>query len=268
MNYRRNAIIKLYPDTIITTGMLTYYNSAADFDANKDGIAEPLYADNMSEYSGRQVSSGVWAHAPQANLGLLVGKVIQRQCRALIMNGQRQCNNHTIALPYCTRHSSLLLQLRIKTSTIAGAGLGVFADGGGHANNRTEVFKPGDIIGEYQGEVLTEAQYKRRYHAFTGNSQKKDTDWFTPYAVSAGGKWIIDGIVVRGIIGYANDTRGSNNSYNAELLEHSCKTVELHKDVPVQLVMTATRTIYHNDEIFWDYGRPYWKSFYNCQQRA
>lgn len=202
-------------------------------------------------------------------------------------------NDSTFTAPFCSEHSKSVYNLVVKKSNIKGAGFGLFA----HAeedeskNNRVPVFRKGDLIATYTGDVLTAAQFDQRY-----SKSKSST---APYAIETGsGKRVIDSACNRGIASYANHTfdkkkvnsclrdvfelhtanksrprikigdfwfkdyipkpRGSNRVAATSVF--SRKKYHYYPTSPVSLV--ARKNIYHGDEILTDYGDVYFTEGY------
>src|SRR6476619_7360919 len=77
------------------------------------------------------------------------------RCKHRNPKTKQQCNRQTcIGVTLCWQHTLLDLRIQIKTSTIAGAGKGLFAIVKSARANEI-IFNEDDIICEYTGEVLT-----------------------------------------------------------------------------------------------------------------
>jgi len=155
------------------------------------------------------------------------------QCEAVKKNGQ-QCKNHTIiGQKYCHSHRRVLLHLQIKKSTIAEAGKGLFAIGKGI------IFRTGDRICMYNGELINARELIRRYHDDTA-----------PYGIQLhnknGHEQYEDAATERGIGSLANHSR-NRNKINARL--------SISRNNRAQLI--ATKNIRSGTEIFVNYGPDY-----------
>jgi len=169
-------------------------------------------------------------HSDDSNFN---GKLDSVRCEAVKKNGH-QCKNHTvIGQIYCHTHRRTLLHLQIKKSTIAEAGKGLFAVGKGI------VFRPGDRICMYNGELINAKELIRRYHDNTA-----------PYAIELhkkdGKQLYEDGAVERGLGSLANHSR-NRNIVNARL--------SISRTNRAQLI--ATKNIRSGSEILVNYGSDY-----------
>jgi SET domain-containing protein len=124
-------------------------------------------------------------------------------------------------------------KLRIKESTIPGVGKGLFALDKRAAGNAI-LFRRGDKIIMYDGEVVTQAQLQRRYGDFTA-----------PYGISQG-KFVEDSACRRGAGSLVNHAAARNT--NARLA-FSTRTKKF--------MLIATKNIRNGDEIFCSYGKAY-----------
>ena len=85
------------------------------------------------------------------------------RCTYMKKNGEQCKNNVIIGQPYCWIHERIGNNLKIARSLIEDAGLGLFAWNG--TGNRDVVFKKGEIICPYYGEIIDEEELIRRYAA-------------------------------------------------------------------------------------------------------
>lgn len=146
-----------------------------------------------------------------------------------------------IGVPLCTKHTALLLHLKVKKSNIPNAGNGVFADMP-TAPARTPVFKARDKICDYEGVIRNTGELNRLYGVH-GNA---------PYCIMVKNGVYIDAASSRCIAAIINDPRGSRSAKaNAEFsVNRKTQTITL----------VATRNIYHGQELYVDYGKDYWSS--------
>ncbi len=162
--------------------------------------------------------------------------------RKPLANGNEgpQCRrNACIGLPYCYQHLQVAYHVRIADSDIPHAGKGLFAwnphaEGGGE---HPIVFRRGDPIVPYDGELLNNHQLDARYGEYTG-----------PYAlqVLANNAAVRDGALSRTVGSLINHT--ARNRANAEfVVDRARRTARIR----------ATKPIRHGQEILINYGREY-----------
>lgn len=155
------------------------------------------------------------------------------RCTATNSSGTRCKLKSCIGTPYCWTHLLHHKHLRIKPSVVQGAGNGLFAVSPALGNNDI-VFKRGDVIIQYDGEVITNKELQRRYGDFTA-----------PYGLSQG-NYIEDGACRRGVGSLANHV--SSRSANARY-SFSTSTKKFR--------LVATKNIRNNTEVLCDYGGDY-----------
>ena len=137
-----------------------------------------------------------------------------------------RCKHRTTRSTMCWQHLQALKQLRIKTSPIKNAKLGLFT---------TDDIDKGSIIAKYTGDVVID----------------KDPDFHSPYALQIAPTKYIDASRSNTAEGrYANDAL-NNQAYdnNAELLYNKRGRYGYLK---------ATRDIWKGEEILTSYGDDYW----------
>ena len=163
-----------------------------------------------------------------------------QQCTGHRKDGRRCSKRSVIGCPYCFLHLKSDRHLRIKPSTIANAGKGLYAEDSTQPDNAI-IFRRGDNIIEYIGENINENELNRRYQIHTA-----------PYAIQVRGNnnprgaLYIDAAAIRGAGSLSNHRRG--NQRNAELsVNFNNNTARLR----------ATRNIVNGSEIFVDYGHQY-----------
>jgi len=146
------------------------------------------------------------------------------QCTATTAKGTR-CRKRTCRSGLCWLHLKRDEGLRIKPSSVPGAGLGLFA---------TEDFRHTDKIAPYTGEQLTRAAIEERYGDERGE-----------YVLCRDSKRCIDSRATNSSAArFANDSRGTDFRNNARFRA---------------LRLEATRRIRPGDEIFVAYGKDYWR---------
>lgn len=118
---------------------------------------------------------------------------------------------------------------------------------------RTPVFRKGEFVYWYHGEVMDRKKYGARYFSHLDPTDKY---WFTPYALLMKDGRICDSICVRGILGMINDPRNLNRC-NISMMHHQWNA-DGHRNAPP---CYATRDIFEGDELFTSYGDAWWGSF-------
>jgi uncharacterized protein len=128
-------------------------------------------------------------------------------------------------------------EVKIKTSQLPNAGKGLFA---------LVEFKRGDIVCEYEGEIVTWAECERRSkeghegYAFFMTKNRCVDAYFTPWAFGR----------------YANDARGVGR---VEGLRNNAQYEIKRRDGVQKVFIVATRTIHPDQEVFVHYGDDYWR---------
>jgi hypothetical protein len=142
----------------------------------------------------------------------------------------RQCGRTTVVThPYCWYHTRTELGLEVRRSTIAGAGLGLFA---------VRPFLPGERIAQYDGERLSADEYQERYEG-----QALGT-----FGIELDHNVVLDARRTdSGVARYACDYHGSGGKANAEF-------VAVLNKRGGEVWIIATKSIGVGDEIFVDYG--------------
>jgi len=143
-----------------------------------------------------------------------------------------QCKRQTvIGSPYCYTHLVYKHHLRIKKSTIPNAGMGLFAVDPTDNTDRI-IFKAGQTIVKYKGEIIDTDELNERYGEYTA-----------PYTVSISRDRYEDAAQQRGIGSIANTKPNHNNA-----------TISVHNGYAS---LKATKNIRNNQEIFLSYGNAY-----------
>lgn len=130
-----------------------------------------------------------------------------------------------IGLPYCTVHSRSIARLVLKKSGTHG--LGIFAAG----PRSSVVFKRGEPIGQFGGELLQTAQVKRRYGDLDG-----------PYIAELSSKRSRDGACLRYLTSMTNHARGAKANSRYKPWGRT------------DLMLVAKRPIKGGEEVLVDYG--------------
>ena len=150
-----------------------------------------------------------------------------KECKAQVVQGG----------PYCLYHMLKVYKLKLQASTIKGAGNGVYAWDLEAPNGI--VFKKGEYIIEYTGEILGPDQLYKRYGPNTA-----------PYAMATDDDQVF-------IDSACNRTMGAmiNGSYgSAQGKENTSFFVD-----GTRVFVMAERSIKHGEELFLDYGSEYGK---------
>lgn len=156
------------------------------------------------------------------------------QCAGVNKNGSQCRRTSVIGLPFCWTHLLNEKKLRIKPSNLPDAGKGLFALKR-NAEAGEILFRPGDTIIKYEGEVIDRPVLEQRYGEFTA-----------PYGVQMYKGMFEDGACVRGAGNLANHATGSR--VNARLAINTREN---------RVLLKATKNIRNDQEIFINYGKDY-----------
>jgi len=159
------------------------------------------------------------------------------QCKALLDNGDR-CRNKTCTYPtYCWIHTKAKAGVKIKKSTIPGAGMGLFA---------TKEFRSREKICDYGGKLMSKEM-----------SDKIDSG----YAVGVSDGKVRDSASTQAGIGrYANTCR-TKNKREKDCKGNNAELVESSMGRRVHLETIDNKRIKKGDEVLVRYGRGYWKDY-------
>ena len=160
--------------------------------------------------------------------------LVSERCRGITKEGHRCKRMTVIGKGLCYNHLLKEKNLRIKQSTVRGLGKGLFALDNNQSRDEI-VFKKGEKIIEYGGEVLTSEELDDRYEDYTA-----------PYGLEVNKSKNIyeDGALERGIGTLCNHSVQKANA-----------RFSVNRNNKVSLV--ATKNIKNNSEIFIDYGTDY-----------
>jgi len=153
------------------------------------------------------------------------------QCEFIKDNGQRCRNKSSIGTGYCWCHLKFKYHLAIKKSGLSNAGKGLFAIDV-KMGPYDIVFKKGDRIIEYKGEVISNQELNDRYFEYTA-----------PYTVKINKNMYQDCACNRGVGSLANTFPKHNNA-----------TLYVYKK---EAFIKATKNIKNKEEIFLSYGSSY-----------
>lgn len=160
-----------------------------------------------------------------------------QQCSATAAGGQRCRNRACIGGPQCWLHLLRDSKLRMLKSTVAGAGTGLFAmDRKARPGQpAVVVFKKGDVVTPYGGEIVSRAVLNSRYGQYTA-----------PYGIQLrGADRFENGACVRGPGSMANHVPRSRA--NAEFRLSRANLARI----------VATKRIYSGQEVLVSYGSEY-----------
>lgn len=159
------------------------------------------------------------------------------KCEAKTPRGT-QCQRTTcIGVPYCFQHLKLNKQLAIKKHAKYGRGLFAVKNYNMSTIAGNVVFKRGDFIMEYEGEIINKNELDRRYGDRTG-----------VYVATIDSDTHVDSACYRGVMSLANH---SDTNANAALF-----VVENAAGKSV-ISVEAIKNIRDGDEILLDYGDEY-----------
>ena len=155
-------------------------------------------------------------------------KYHSNQCIATAGSTGQRCKLRTARGRKCWHHTLRDENLRVKTSGVARAGLGLFSG--------KKKIKKGKSITKYTGEAMTRQEVETRYSGKTAQ-----------YTLCASKTKCRDARRTDepGLARWVNDSRGTKKKNNAKLTQ--------------SYTVKATRNIPPNTEIFAGYGADYWK---------
>jgi hypothetical protein len=152
----------------------------------------------------------------------------------------------------CPLHLVEQYHVQVRTSSIPNAGLGVFVDDGTSqsfplsiissktpSRRRKIIFKKGDQICDYGGEILSTNQLDEMY-GHQGIT--------APYAVSISPRRNLDAATHRGVGAFINHDKTRENCFLESNAQRGICTI------------VASKTLYNGDELFLDYGDEYWSN--------
>lgn len=170
-------------------------------------------------------------------------RVSRGDSRAAQVDEGRRCRKRAcVGVPYCWMHLRSQLHLRIKASSVASAGKGLFAEDPRAAPNAI-VFRPNDIIVVYGGERVTRAELEARYGDYTA-----------PYGLQIYGQHYEDAACRRGPGALAN--HAPSPVANARYSYQKPRQRQQQQQPPVA-VLKATKAIRNGQEILVSYGPHY-----------
>ena len=150
------------------------------------------------------------------------------RCSSTSNDGTRCKNKTVIGTSFCWRHLLRDKQVRIKPSQY---GLGLFALNP-RKGERERIFKEGDIIVKYDGEIISQEEKTERYDNQTA-----------PYGVLMRDNTINDGACKRGVGTLVNHATGQREN------------AKFSFTINGELQVKAIKNIYNNREIFINYNK-------------
>jgi hypothetical protein len=161
--------------------------------------------------------------------------LICEQCRGQTKHGIRCSRNTCIGTSWCFQHLASNKHLRIQKSTLPNAGKGIFAVDVTSKEPTTIVFRNGQQIIAYDGEMIHKDTTQERYGDYTA-----------PYGIRVTRTIDEDGALHRGIGTLVNHqpTKRANARFSVARN-------------PTRIVLVATKNIHHGKEIFVNYGSDY-----------
>ena len=179
------------------------------------------------------------------------------RCEGLKADGNR-CNRKTVrALPYCWQHYQKINRVIIKRSTVPQAGFGLFACDRNKKRGEV-VFKKNDLIAQYNGEILSNAELNARYGS---GGQTATYTWYNDVTDQN-----LDSACKRFLGAFANDPKGTGKRANAKLDYKRIKQRDRdhinelrYTDLPHRVPgIVAQRDIRNGEEILVKYGANWW----------
>lgn len=159
-----------------------------------------------------------------------------KQCEAIANNGNRCRMKTCFSLPFCHIHLSKQYGVRVRNSTIPGAGRGLFA---------TKDFNRNDIICPIWGKEKSPEQVQNDYGA----------NITPPYVVELTRRKQVDGACHKYVGQMANTQLGADGK--SSLRKSNASISVNHRAMPYKLFIKASKPIKAGDEIFVYYGESY-----------
>jgi hypothetical protein len=166
---------------------------------------------------------------------IFYSRMYSSRCTFIKRNGEQCKNKCCIGIELCRTHVTIEKHLQIKKSTIANAGLGLFAYKINSGQNDI-IFKKDQIICDYEGEEIDEDELRHRYHQYTA-----------PYCIQIANDEYLDSALERGIGSLANNKPHHNNA----------KFCISKRNGQSRVTIKATQNIRQGNEIFIAYGLGY-----------
>lgn len=168
--------------------------------------------------------------------------LVSKRCSCLSSNGERCRIKSVIGSTFCWIHLLHQKHLRIKESNIANAGNGLFALWVKNPPEDGIIFREGDEIIRYHGEVINNAELNHRYGRYTA-----------PYGIQINRNRFEDAARERG--------PGSLINHTANKTLANCRFAvsrnNRDRSLDDKIVVKATRNIMNGQEILVNYGNQY-----------
>ena len=202
---------------------------------------------------------------------IVINAVTGHKCRRPTCQDYRYCTRHLASI----KHLLIAKSKRLHDLGVDGLGLYAYNPKFGRAHSYAKgipimdpthiVFKTGDVLGEYGGEILTKAEFDSRY-------DDRDNDETATYAESGYKGFLVDGLGATSAISYSNESldigklmrhsRDQNDFVQRydTAAEYDHRTNVMTRQRKGMIEMVATRSIAHCEEILWNYTSSYWAS--------
>ena len=161
-------------------------------------------------------------------------KLVTNRCEHLKANNQLCKNKITIGQKLCHIHRLIELHLKVKKSNIPNAGKGLFCKDPTKGANDI-IFRKGDKICNYNGELITEVELNNRYGDDTA-----------PYAIELHRKRYSDGAIVRGVGTLLNHSTKAKSNVRFSIKQDNS-----------DITIVAIKNIKNGAELLINYGRAY-----------
>jgi hypothetical protein len=182
---------------------------------------EPIYGNGL-RYIQRD---------PETNEIVFEGDLKGHRCDGLKKDGTRCTRMIKIGHTFCFQHRK---NLKVEDSQLEEAGKGLWVRSKTHGDDEI-VFRKGDMITRYNGEIITPRVLKARYGQYTA-----------PYGVELNNGNTEDASLVRGLGSLINHK--PTREANCELIQPRGRNY---------VVIKAKKNIRNNKELFLSYGRQY-----------
>ena len=229
----------------------------------------------------------------------LIAPPICGRCLAVSAKTGRRCKRSTcLDYRHCPQHLALLQHLAIAPSRrlrdlgVPNKALGLYAvdpatklakdregfptfSAAAAAATAPVVYRRGEVVAEYGGEHLTQADFDERY----GDAHNRDTAAYAE-GFDPDGSGVIDGLAAASAATYSNEAldvaalyrRARTYAAFIRLYNNAARTAANRALVNVDseqrgggaaamartMLLIATRQIRHGEEIVWNYGHGYW----------
>lgn len=209
------------------------------------------------------------------------------RCTAISKSTNNRCARRTcLDYRFCMQHLQSTAKLAIAPSRrlrdihVPGNALGLYAAHPNfrlakdrkkypilHQEHADTVFRKGEVVSVYGGEVLTRAQFDDRY------LDPNDMDTAAYGLSMSRGSDVVDGLAAAGAASYSNDpvniaalmSRARDRAHFRQLYDENASSAEIRALINVRtrqrdkaMELVATKPIPHGSEILWTYSNGYW----------